>query len=237
MLKKYFKFLDKKFKKTKANGRVEYVYKTPPASLQQFYDEMCKTKRVYWTPETFAMITYSEGANKKQIKELNEQEKQIFAHKDEYLPFNVEVIPKWYYKLLSTCQCLDIVVGSLYLSSNPIKEMVAVKPKCLNGFYPIGYYGAITPESCPVFTDNSGHIYVIGAKEYRNYPRNKSDKEIQRYLNSEVKLIKEWDSVDDFLIEETLRLEAKFAQMPTLGTIKDVCPCSENSKKFEKNSI
>lgn len=220
---KFLDYLNENYTRKENLNLTEYCFKIVPKSFAEYYLDFKKGKDVVWTPETLGVISHTKAYDKKRINQILSDAKEI-RKENKKSPFNVEDIPDWYLDFLKVCPGLNIFKGSITFSASTAQDAACMKPKCLDGKLYIGRYSGITPESCPIFTDKKGKIYVYEAADFRNYPMDDSKKEIERYLNQDVELLASWESIDSFLIEESERVKELFIKAPSLFGVKNCAP-------------
>lgn len=223
MLTGFENYLKANYVKIDRDWENAFRFKEIPTSIYFFYREFTKSQDVFWTPETLEIISYRNGADKKGIEEIKKFS-EYNIKRCEGSVYTIEMIPAWYYDFLSHYQSLRIVRGSIVFDSNVAKNVHVPKPKQLDGLFYIGRYSGITPQSAPIFTNEKGEILVFSAKEFRNYPRDKSKEEMLRYLNSTVPLTGKWNNIDEFLVDETPRLEKLYIANPSMNPVKNSAP-------------
>ena len=213
----------RRYNKTIVNNRVEYCFQEIPQSLIDYHENISRQKKVFWTPQTFGIISHNVDLAEEKLGEFKSEIKLLeMNYQSKLLKF--ENVPKWYWGFISKFYGLNLFRGSIVVSPSTVHDTVAVKPTCLNGKFYIGQYAGITPESCPIFTNEEGEIFVYEAKNFRNYPQMDSEKEVKKYVKQQVKLLARWENIDSFLIEECQRLERMFIKAPSLYSIKNCAP-------------
>jgi len=221
MLNKFFKYLENNFNKSVVLNQTHYSFKESPQSLIDYHNQLSLQKQVKWTPKDFCVISYSQPFSEEQIEDYKNRLKVVKEEKSKYL-YKIEEIPVWFIEFSKIFTYLNLFRGSIVLSSDFISNATCIKPNSITGQYYIGQYSGITPESCPIFTNNDGEIFVYEAKEFRRYPQN--EKQVDKYLKSKLKVIKSWKTIDEFLTEETERLQKIFEKNPTIYAIKNSAP-------------
>ena len=221
MLQEYLNYLDKHFEKREVLNQTHYCFKSVPNSLKVLHIKMKKEKDIKWKPETLSIISYAKGLQESEINNKCEHVESVINNNNDDL-FDVERPPKWFLEFSKVLTYLNVFRGTIVLSSDIINNALCVKPKCIKGQYYIGQYSGITNESCPIFTNEKGEIFVYNAAEFRNYP--KSEREIKKYLKTKLKLIRKWPNINYFLVEETERFIKMFSQHPTIYAIKNSKP-------------
>lgn len=219
----FFDYLDKNYNQIKFYNRIGFCFKEIPSTFSEYYQRVIKEKKISWKPETLSVISYVGGIDKNEISRIKRDVK-LLKRNSKDCTCKIEKIPKWLLKFYKVCWGLSVFQDSIVLSTSPAQNTACIKPKCLNGKFLIGQYAGTTPESCPIFTDESGKIYVYEAENFRNYPTTDSTEETGKYINQEVKLIAFWEDIDTFLIEETERLKELFIKEPSIYAIKNCTP-------------
>ena len=222
-MKKFIEYLNEKFNKNENLNLIEYSFKSVPTSFIEYYSDYTKDKKVFWKPETLAIISHEKEVSQDEINSIQNDAKKIkkeFKHH----PYTIEDVPNWYFDFYKNFKSLTLFRGSIILDKSIAQNTICIKPNCLDGKFYIGQYSGITPESCPIFTNQNGEIFVYDAKTFRNYPNQNNKKEIKEYLKQEVNLIAHWQNIEDFLIEECKRLEELFIINPTIKSIKNCNP-------------
>ena len=222
-MNKFIEYLKENFNKSENFNLIEFSFKDVPISFIEYYKDIIKDKKVFWKPETLAIISHEKEAVNDEISLIQEQAKNIKKEFKHY-PYNIEKIPSWYLDFYRNFKALSIYRGSIILDKSLAQNTLCIKPKCLDGKFYIGQYSGITPESCPIFTNQDGEIFVYDAKSFRNYPNENNKKEIKNYLNQEVDLIAYWKNIDEFLINECERLNELFTVNPSIKPIQNCQP-------------
>lgn len=224
-MNKFTDYLYKNFNRNENLNLIEYSFKSVPTSLVEYYNDFTKVKKAFWKPETIAMITTEKEVSQDEIDAIKEQVNNI-KKEQKNSPYNIENIPAWYYDFYKSYKSLSVYRGSIQFDKSLAQNTACVKPNCLNGKFYIGQYAGITPESCPIFTNEEGNIFVYDAKTFRNYPKIDNKKELKKYLQQDVNLIAYWNNIEDFLIEECERLGTLFKAKPSIYSIKNCAPNS-----------
>ena len=220
---KFSEYLIKNFNKNENLNLIEYSFKEVPGSLIEYYNDFSKNKKVFWKPETLPIITTEKEASQEEINVIKLESLNI-KNENKHFLYNIETIPEWYYDFYKHFKSLSIYRGSIQLDKSLSQNTMCIKPKCLKGKFYIGRYSGITPQSCPIFIDEKGSVFVYDAKNFRNYPTTDDKKELKSYLNQAVDLIATWDNIEEFLVEECERLKKLFIINPSIYSIKNCSP-------------
>ena len=224
-MRKFAEYLNKNFNRNENLNLIEYCFKRVPTSFVEYYNDFTKTKNVFWTPATLSIITTEKEVSQDEINTIKEQVINI-KKEQKHFPYNIENVPAWYYDFYKSYKSLSIYRGSIQFNKALAQNTTCIKPDCLNGKFFIGQYAGITPESCPIFTNENGNIFVYDAKTFRNYPTTDNKKELKKYLKQNVNVLAYWDNIEDFLIEECERLGNLFIANPSIYSIKNCAPNS-----------
>ncbi len=224
MLERFFEYLNNNYIKID-NGQKNktcYALNKVPNSLNAYYKECSQNKKILWTPEKLDVISYKKGTNNKVIK-ANIREVKSFTNKKAF-PYHIEKPGKKIIALFNEISELTLFRGSVKLTQNINEGVYCVKPSDLKGKFYIGNYAGITPVSCPVFMDCKGKIFVYDYKTFKNVPKNNTEEEIDKYKQQSSLMLKSWDNINDFLIEECERLKKIFIKTPSIYAIEKCEP-------------
>ena len=220
----FAEYLKNNYKKTITQNRIEYCFQNVPSSLTAYYENKSKERKLFWTPQSLGVISHSVELTAEKIQEIQNDVAYIKNTCAEDLMITIESVPDWYYEFIKRYYELSIFRESISFSSFIAQNTICMKPNCLDGKFFIGQYAGITPLSCPIFTNENGEIFVYDAKNFRNYPKNDSVKEMKRYMKQEVPLIAYWENIELYLIEECERLQKMFTLNPSIYSIKNCAP-------------